>query len=125
MLPNQGYDYILHHDCGLDDFTELGCEEWLRLKVEPEDFGLLAPVHLVCDAAPVSGLLGGVERGALQKGFPLPAITKRMAKGDGGSGLAASGLVQDLRGLRSMEESCARARLACGRRKYGFRDLDL
>jgi hypothetical protein len=69
------------------------------LKVGSENFGLLAPVHLVCGAAPVSGLLDRVERGALRKVFPLPANTGRVAKGDGDSGLAASGLVQDLRGL--------------------------
>jgi hypothetical protein len=120
MLPNQGYGHILHHVCGIDDYPELSCEEWLRLKVGSEGFGLLAQVHLVCGAAPASGLLDWVERGALQKVFPPPANTKRVAKGDGDSGLAASGLVQDLRGLRLMEGPCARARLACGRRRYSF-----
>jgi hypothetical protein len=86
MLPNQGYDHILHHVCGLDDFPELSCEEWPRVKVVPEDVGLLAPVHLICGAAPACGLLDRVERGALQKVFPLPANTKRVAKGDGGDG---------------------------------------
>jgi hypothetical protein len=93
MLPNQGYDHILHHVCGLDNLPELSCEEWLRSKVRSEDVGLLAPVHLVCGAAPASGLLDRVERGALQKVFPLPTNTKRVAKGDGGAGLAASGFV--------------------------------
>jgi hypothetical protein len=125
MLPDQGYNHILHHDCGLDDFPELGCEEWLRLKVEPEDFGLLAQVHLACGAAAASRLLDRVERAALQKVFPLPANTKRVTKGDGDSGLAATGLVHDLRGVGLMEGPCAQARLACGSRRYGFRDLDL
>jgi hypothetical protein len=125
MLPNQGYDYTLHYVCGLDDFPELSCEEWLRLKVGPEDFGLLAPVHIICGAAPASGLLDQVEGGALQKVFPLHANTGRVVKGDGGDGLTASSLVQDLRGLRLMERPCARARLACGRRRYVLRYLGL
>jgi hypothetical protein len=65
MLPDQGYNHILYHVCGLDDIPELSFEEWLRLKVGPEDFGLLAPVHLVYGAAAASGLLDRVERGAL------------------------------------------------------------
>jgi hypothetical protein len=124
MPPNQGYDYTLHHICGLDDLPELSCEEWLRLRMRPEDVGLLAQVHLVCGAAPASGLLDRVERDALQKVFPLHANTKRVVKRDGGEGLAASGLVHDLRGVRLTEGPCAQARLACGSRRCGFRDLD-
>jgi hypothetical protein len=125
MLPNQGYDYTLHHVCDLDYYPELSCEERPRLKVGSEDVGLLAQVHLVCGAAPASGLLDRVERDALQKVFPLPANTKRVAKGDGNSVLADSGLVHDLRRLRSMEGLCARARSACGRPRYGFQNLEL